>query len=191
MIELADIALWMHVDGEGFDGRFYNQWAMLARCHELMLRSLGGIRPDFVIRGRPDLRAACIPRPLESCGAGGTYLAMQDYLWGSDAFFYGALFPGFIPQFWHAHQLAAYACGCAMRALGGWGLLHRHGMILHPHWRPGDAETMASMCNLVSRYEEYTRALGYASSEPMMERYIADCRHKVVHFSRCFCIDRN
>jgi len=143
VIELADIALWMHVDGEGFDGRFYNQWAMLARCHELMLRSLGGIRPDFVIRGRPDLRAACIPRPLESCGAGGTYLAMQDYLWGSDAFFYG------------------------------------------------DAETMASMCNLVSRYEEYTRALGYASSEPMMERYIADCRHKVVHFSRCFCIDRN
>eukprot|EP00967_Tisochrysis_lutea_P019017 scaffold21600_cov27-Tisochrysis_lutea.AAC.1 len=53
-----------------------------------MRRSLADERPDFVIRGRPDLRAACIPRPLETCGV--PYLAMQDYLWGSDAFFYGA-----------------------------------------------------------------------------------------------------
>jgi hypothetical protein len=109
VIELADMALWMHADAEGFDGRFYNQWAMLARCHDLMHRSLGGTTPDFVIRGRPDLRAACIPRPLESCGAGGPYLAMQDYLWGSDAFFYGVFLPD-LPL------TARRICGCDVRA---------------------------------------------------------------------------
>mmetsp|Transcript_25309 Transcript_25309/g.76774 ORF Transcript_25309/g.76774 Transcript_25309/m.76774 type:complete len:726 (-) Transcript_25309:253-2430(-) len=141
VIELADMAEWVREDAEGFDGRFYNQWAMLARCHALMRRSLADERPDFVIRGRPDLRAACIPRPLETCGV--PYLAMQDYLWGSDAFFYG------------------------------------------------DDTTMTSMCALADHYEEYTRQLGYASSEPMMEKYIKDRGHRLVHFSRCFCIDRS
>jgi hypothetical protein len=158
-----------------------------------MLRSLGGVKPDFVIRGRPDLRAACIPRPLELCGAGGPYLAMQDYLWGSDAFFYGTLLTAFLPASSRASCCSVCAvlrCQCRVQPLGAAACINVR-CSFAPHWRTGDAETMASMCSLVSRYEEYTRELGYASSEPMMERYIADCRHNLVYFSRCFCIDRN
>jgi len=55
----------------------------------------------------------------------------------------------------------------------------------------GDAATMATICTLVQRYEEMTARLGHASSEPMMEAHIKDQRLNVVHFSRCFSIDRS
>ena len=41
---------------------------------------------EFVLRSRPDARVACIPRQLHRKRA---YLALQEDLWGSDAFFYG------------------------------------------------------------------------------------------------------
>ena len=62
---------------------------MVERCWRLMeeraARSPHG-RFDFVIRSRPDARVACIPRQLHRQRG---YLALQEELWGSDAFFYG------------------------------------------------------------------------------------------------------
>ncbi len=138
-IELVDEAeYWVSETPEGHDGRFWNQWAMVQRCWRLMDRS--GLSPEYVIRGRLDLRLSCIPRPLVRSGP---YLAMQDYTWGSDAFFYG------------------------------------------------DAATMKSLCALADSYDEYTQRLGYACSEPMMEAFIKDrALGPILHFPRCFAIDR-
>ena len=169
VIELADLRLWVSEDAEGHDGRFYNQWAMLQRCHELMVRSLGAAAPDYVIRGRPDLRPSCIPRPLEACGGGSPYLALQDYLWGSDAYFYG--------------DAATMATICTLaqrrsREVAAWTVAQ-------------DASVTCARPPLHRRYEEMTARLGHASSEPMMEAHIKDQRLNVVHFSRCFSIDRS
>ena len=169
VIELADLRLWVSEDAEGHDGRFYNQWAMLQRCHELMVRSLGAAAPDYVIRGRPDLRPSCIPRPLEACGGGSPYLALQDYLWGSDAYFYGDA------------ATMATICTLAQRRSGkvaAWTVAQ-------------DASVTCARPPLHRRYEEMTARLGHASSEPMMEAHIKDQRLNVVHFSRCFSIDRS
>ena len=43
-------------------------------------------RPEFVVRARPDLRAACLPLALERSTP---YLAVQERLWGSDCFLFG------------------------------------------------------------------------------------------------------
>lgn len=59
---------------------------MVERCWKLMERKTHSCRPDFVIRSRPDVRVASIPRQLQRDHP---YLALQDDLWGSDNFFYG------------------------------------------------------------------------------------------------------
>ena len=87
-VELVPPAeLWVDKDKEGFDGRYLNQWRMIARCWELMERSAGAGAYDYVIRSRPDLRVACLPLRLEAKPT--PYLAMQERLWGSDCFFFG------------------------------------------------------------------------------------------------------
>ena len=92
---------WVDKDREGFDGRYVNQWNMLARCWTLMERSTGGGTGggsagsgeggkgayQYVIRSRPDLRVACLPLALEAQPS--PYLAVQERLWGSDCFFFG------------------------------------------------------------------------------------------------------
>ena len=85
-VELVGMEHWVDQDKEGFDGRYINQWNMVARCWDLMERSAGPGAYDYVIRARPDLRVACLPIELEQRSP---YLAVQERLWGSDCFFYG------------------------------------------------------------------------------------------------------
>ena len=146
-VELVELEHWIDQDREGHDGRFANQWAMVARCWALMERSAQrSVEPDacptYVIRARPDLRVACLPLPLEQPSP---YLAIQERLWGSDCFFYG------------------------------------------------DYESMRAVCTeLAPRYDEYTHALGHASSEPMLHHHID--RHglaeRMLRFARCVSVDR-
>ena len=49
---------------------------------------------------------------------------------------------------------------------------------------------MESMCSLAQHYGEYTRKLGYASSEPMMEAHIKRNGFALLPFPRCFSVDR-
>ena len=83
-VELVSTEYWVDTDAWGNDGRYLNQWRMVRRCWQLMERSWGDA--DFVVRSRPDVRAACLPRRLER---GRPYVALQDELWGSDAFIFG------------------------------------------------------------------------------------------------------
>ena len=146
-VELVGLEHWIDQDREGHDGRYANQWAMVARCWALMERSAQrSVEPDacptYVIRARPDLRVACLPLPLEQPSP---YLAIQERLWGSDCFFYG------------------------------------------------DYESMRAVCTeLAPRYDEYTHALGHASSEPMLHHHID--RHglaeRMLRFARCVSVDR-
>jgi len=146
-VELVELEHWIDQDREGHDGRYANQWAMVARCWALMERSVQrsiepAACPTYVIRARPDLRVACLPLPLEQPSP---YLAIQERLWGSDCFFYG------------------------------------------------DYESMRTVCTeLAPHYDEYTHALGHASSEPMLQHHID--RHglaeRMLRFARCVSIDR-
>jgi hypothetical protein len=140
--QLVSMQHWIDEDAEGNDGRYINQWAMVARCWELMEATLGahGLRPRCVIRARPDLRVACLPLALDRPPP---FLALQERLWGSDCFFYG------------------------------------------------DYESMRPLCaGLASRYDEYTRRLGQASSEPMMQAHVEECGLTVMRFARCCSVDR-
>ena len=150
-VELVDPKVhWIDKDSEGFDGRYVNQWSMVARCWRLMERLGGDARYDYVIRARPDLRVACLPVRLDAQPS--PYLAMQERLWGSDCFFYG------------------------------------------------DYASMRALCEgLAPRYEEYTRRLGQASSEPMMHAHLEELGFAgstrqegqgLVRFARCCSVDR-
>ena len=86
-IELVGMDQWVDMDGEGNDGRYINQWAMVRRCWDLMERSMP-TPAQYVIRARPDLRVACLPLCLHDLRRP-SYLAIQERLWGSDCFFYG------------------------------------------------------------------------------------------------------
>ena len=96
-VQLVDaVSEWVEADSEGFDGRYINQWRMVQRCFELMEEEerVMGVRSQYVIRARPDLRVACLPFALERGGNGNgngvsSYLALQERLWGSDNFFFG------------------------------------------------------------------------------------------------------
>ncbi len=142
-VELVGLEHWLDKDREGNDGRYLNQWAMVARCWALMERSFARTAPPmYVIRARPDLRVACLPLPLEQQPP---YLAFQERLWGSDCFFYG------------------------------------------------DFESMRAVCTeLAPRYDEYTHALGHASSEPMLHHHLerAGLAERMVRFARCVSVDR-
>jgi hypothetical protein len=107
-VELVPLSAWLDTDALGNDGRYANQWAMVARCHALpRIRPRRSSRPHtashdspfvttlprchalmeatlaseggaaHVIRARPDLRVACLPRPLGARGEGTAYLALQ------------------------------------------------------------------------------------------------------------------
>ena len=57
----------------------------------------------------------------------------------------------------------------------------------------GDRQSMRTLCcELAPRYDQYTHALGQASSEPMMQRHIEECglAPHVVRFARCVSVDR-
>ena len=84
-VEVVSLDRWAVTDAAGHDGRYLNQWAMVARCWALMERTLGDAA-DFVVRSRPDARPACFPRRVARSAP---YVALADELWGSDAFFYG------------------------------------------------------------------------------------------------------
>ena len=137
---------WVEHDAEGFDGRYLNQWKMVARCWALMEADVpdgGGRRPLYVMRSRPDLKLACLPMSIERPTP---YLAMQERLWGSDCFFFG------------------------------------------------DYESMRVVCaGLAPRFGEYTKALGQATSEPVMHRHIEEneLAERLVRFARCCGIDRS
>ena len=145
-VELVGAEEWVEHDAEGFDGRYLNQWKMVARCWALMeadVRDGGGRRPLYVMRSRPDLKLACLPMSIERPTP---YLAMQERLWGSDCFFFG------------------------------------------------DYESMRVVCaGLAPRFGEYTKALGQATSEPVMHRHIEEneLAERLVRFARCCGIDRS
>eukprot|EP00966_Prymnesium_polylepis_P034761 807942-Prymnesium_polylepis.1 len=55
----------------------------------------------------------------------------------------------------------------------------------------GDYRSMEALCaRLAPRYDEYTAALGHASSEPMMLHHLEQEELRLVRFPRCVCIDR-
>ena len=58
----------------------------------------------------------------------------------------------------------------------------------------GDYESMRVVCaGLAPRFDEYTKALGQATSEPMMHRHIEEnaLAERLVRFARCCGIDRS
>lgn len=70
----GNIPNWIDQDAHGNDGRYLNQWNMVSRCWDLMERRFAATSADptrqsrlpaYVIRARPDLRVACLPRALE------------------------------------------------------------------------------------------------------------------------------
>jgi len=58
----------------------------------------------------------------------------------------------------------------------------------------GDAASMQQICcGVAPRYEHYTRLLGHASSEPMLERHLQSTglEARIVRFTRCVSVDRS
>ena len=58
----------------------------------------------------------------------------------------------------------------------------------------GDSASMRAVClGVAPRYDEYTHALGQASSEPMLQKHLEEegLSERVVRFARCVSVDRS
>ena len=159
-MELVDASEhWVAQDSEGFDGRYINQWAMVMRCWELMERT----------------EAAAAEAAAAADGA-----VKGDAPQGGGV-------DGAVAAAAAATERAAYVIrarpdirvACLPTALEARGpyLALQERLWGSDNFLYGDRESMRTVCcELAPKYDEYTRRLGQASSEPMMQRHVEELK---------------